>query len=76
MGLRSEIREELESEEFKKSEQAIIDRYYNNLKPDYEIHGIIWAHLHDTFMDDELSPRDRKMMDLELKLNRLRHGID
>lgn len=73
MGLRNEIREELEEEAFKEGERQIIAKYYTD--PDADMRGIGANILHDKFVGEyEPSPEQKRMMELELENYRLKHG--
>lgn len=73
MGLRNEIREEMEEEAFKEGERQIIAKYYTD--PDADMRGIGASILHDKFVGEyEPSPEQKRMMELELENYRLKHG--
>lgn len=73
MGLRNEIREEMEEEAFREGERQIIVKYYTD--PDADMRGIGASILHDKFVGKyEPSPEQKRMMELELENYRLRHG--
>lgn len=73
MGLRNEIREELEEKAFKEGEKQIIAKYHTD--PDADMRGIGANILHDKFVGEyEPSPEQKRMMELELENYRLKHG--
>lgn len=72
MGLREEIREELEEQAFKEGERIIVEKYYTD--SDADMRGIGASILHNKFVGDyELSPEQKRMMELELENYRLSH---
>lgn len=73
MGLRDEIREELEERAFKEGEKRIVEKYYAD--PDAEMRGIGASILHSKFVGEhELTPEQKRMMELELENYRLKYG--
>lgn len=73
MGLRREVQEELEEKEFRESQNAIVEKYYTD--PDAGMRSIGGSFLHDKFVGEyEPSPEEKRMMELELEINRLKHG--
>lgn len=73
MGLRREIKEELEEEAFREGERQIVAKYYTD--PDDEMRGFGSSALHNSIMGEyEPSSEQRRMMELELENYRLKHG--
>ena len=73
MGLREEIREELDEKEFEEGQRRIVEKYYTD--PDADMRGIGATILHNKFVGEyEPSPSEKKMMELELENYRLKHG--
>ena len=73
MGLREEIREELEEEAFREGERRIMEKYCTD--PDEEVRGLASSMLHKKIVGEyEPSPEQKRMMELELENYRLKHG--
>ena len=73
MGLKREILEELEEQEFLEGERSIIEKYYTD--PDDDMRGFASSSIHKSlFGEYEPSPDQKMMMELELKNHRLKHG--
>lgn len=73
MGLRREIQEEVEEQEFRESERRIVEKYHTD--PDADMRGIGASILHSKFVGEyEPTPEQKRMMELELENNRLKHG--
>ena len=75
MGLRREIKEELEEKAFREGEQRIVEKYYTD--PDEEMRGFTSSVLHrNIFGEFEPSESEKRMMELELENYRLKHRRD
>lgn len=73
MSLRKEVQEELEEQAYREGERQIIEKYYTD--PDEEMRSFGSSMLHRTvFGEYEPTPEQKRSMELELQIYRMKHG--
>ena len=73
MGLRREVLEEMEEQEFRTAGKNTVRKICSDT--DEDIHGIGWVILHNKFIgDDEPNASERKSMKVQQRINKVKKG--